>query len=386
MRFLHTADWHLGKLFGQRYQTEDQRYVLEELLLLAKEESVDAIVIAGDIFDRSVPPSEAVDLMSEVLSKLTEMKLPVLYIAGNHDSASRIDFGRTVLAKSRVYLAGHVRKGAAPVVLEDAYGPVYFSLLPFASPLEVREAFGIEKTLSYDEAMELVVADARKHIPAGARSVAVAHAFLAGGVTSDSERPLSVGGTDQVRPAHFTSFNYTALGHLHGPQRAGAETIRYSGSLLKYSFDEAGQKKGAILVDLDKDGSVTQKFMPLTPKHDVRIVRGAMEQLMSDGFDEKPHDDYIRVDLLDTDTILNAYEKLQGVYPNLFTLTRPNWKAKDADALALQSHDEQKKKSDVTLFSEFFTDNTEGEQLTDAQRQVLIECFDEMERERREQA
>ena len=387
MRFLHTADWHLGKLFGQRYQTEDQRYVLGELLSLAKDECVDAVVIAGDIFDRSVPPAEAVDLMSEVLARFAELRLPVLYIAGNHDSASRIDFGRTVLAKSRVYLAGHVRQGAAPVVLEDADGPVYVSLLPFASPLEVREAFGVESALTYDEAMALVVADARAQIPAGARSIAVAHAFLAGGVSSESERPLSVGGTDQVRPAHFTAYNYTALGHLHGPQRAGAETIRYSGSLLKYSFDEAAQRKGVIIVDMDKDGAVTQKFVPLTPRHDVRIVTGMMSELMSDGFDPLPHDDYVRVDLLDTDTILNAYEKLQAVYPNLFTLTRPNWRPKDADALAVQSHEEQKKKSDVTLFCEFFSDNTEQhEQLTDEQRQVVIDCFDEMERERREQA
>jgi len=279
-----------------------------------------------------------------------------------------------------------VRKGAAPVVLEDAAGPVYFSLLPFAAPPEVREAYGIEKTLSYDEAMETVIEDARRQIPKGARSVAVAHAFLAGGVSSESERPLSVGGTDQVRPAHFKSYNYTALGHLHGPQRAGAETIRYSGSLLKYSFDETHQKKGAVIVDLAADGSVTQHFVSLAPRHDVRIVRGTMEELLSDGFDPLPHDDYIRVDLLDKDTILNAYEKLQAVYPNLFQLTRPNWRAKNAEELAVQSHEAQKNKSDLTLFSEFFHDNTDGDTLTDEQRQVLIACFDEIEREGREQA
>ena len=386
MRFLHTADWHLGKLFGQRYQTDDQRYVLEELLSLAKEEGVDAVVIAGDIYDRGVPPAEAVDLMSETLARFQALHVPVLYIAGNHDSASRIDFGRTVLGTGGVYVCGHVRKGAAPVVLEDAAGPVYFSLLPFAAPPEVREAYGIEKTLSYDEAMETVIEDARRQIPKGARSVAVAHAFLAGGVSSESERPLSVGGTDQVRPAHFKSYNYTALGHLHGPQRAGAETIRYSGSLLKYSFDETHQKKGAVIVDLAADGSVTQHFVSLAPRHDVRIVRGTMEELLSDGFDPLPHDDYIRVDLLDKDTILNAYEKLQAVYPNLFQLTRPNWRAKNAEELAVQSHEAQKNKSDLTLFSEFFHDNTDGDTLTDEQRQVLIACFDEIEREGREQA
>ena len=386
MRFLHTADWHLGKLFGQRYQTEDQRYVLGELLSLAKDESVDAVIIAGDIYDRGVPPAEAVDLMSEMLARFQEMHVPVLYIAGNHDSASRIDFGRTVFQESGVYMRGHVQKGMAPVVLEDADGPVYVSLLPFSAPLDVREAFGMEHTPSYDEAMAVLVDDARSRIPEDARSIAVAHAFLAGGVSSESERPLSVGGTDQVRPAHFKSYNYTALGHLHGPQRAGAETIRYSGSLLKYSFDEAHQRKGAVIADLDKAGNVTQKFVPLAPRHDVRIVSGTMEQLLSDGFDPLPHEDYLRVDLLDKETILNAYDKLQVVYPNLFALTRPNWKAKEADALAVQSHEAQKNKSDLTLFREFFQDATEGDALSGEQRAVLMDCFDEIEREGREQA
>ena len=386
MRFLHTADWHLGKLFGQRYQTEDQRYVLGELLSLVKEASVDAVVIAGDIYDRGVPPAEAVDLMSETLSRLAEMRCPVLYIAGNHDSASRIDFGRTVMEKSGVYLRGHVQKDAAPVVIEDAAGPVYFSLLPFAAPPEVREAFGIEEALSYDAAMELVVKDARRQIPRGARSVAVAHAFLAGGMSSSSERPLSVGGSEEVRPAHFADYCYTALGHLHGPQRAGAETIRYSGSLLKYSFDEAKQEKGAVIIDLAADGSVTQEFVPLTPRHDVRIVSGMMGELLTDGFDPLPHDDYVRVDLLDTDTILNAYEKLQAVYPNLFALTRPNWRAKSADELAAPSVAQRKETSTLTLFGDFFQDATEGDVLTEEQRQVLADCLDELERERREQA
>lgn len=385
MRFLHTADWHLGKLFGQRYMTKDQRYVLEELLSLAREAKADAVVIAGDIYDRGVPPAEAVDLMSETLARLAEMHTPVLYIAGNHDSASRIDFGRSVMERSGVFVRGRVAAGMEPVVLEDADGPVYFSLLPFAAPPEVRDAFGIERPISYDEAMEILVQDARKKIPAGARSVAVAHAFLAGGQSSESERPLSVGGSDQVRPVHFTPYSYTALGHLHGPQRAGAENIRYSGSLLKYSFDEAKQQKGAVIVDLAADGTVAQEFVPLAPRHDVRIVTGTLEELRADDFDSLPHDDYVRVDLLDTDTILNAYDKLQAIYPNLFQLTRPNWKAKSADELAVRGQEELRKKSGLALFGDFFEEMTD-EPLTKEQVQVLTDCFDELEREGREES
>ncbi|MDY6267783.1 MAG: exonuclease SbcCD subunit D [Selenomonadaceae bacterium] len=383
MRFLHTADWHLGKLFGQRYQTEDQRYVLEELLSLVKEAKADAVVVAGDIYDRGVPPAEAVDLMSEVLARFVEKHIPVLYIAGNHDSASRIDFGRSVMEQSGVYVRGKIVKDAEPVVLEDAHGPVYFSLLPFAAPPEVRETFGIERTISYDEAMEIVVQDARAKIPTGARSVAIAHAFLAGGQSAESERPLSVGGSDQVRPVHFKGYSYTALGHLHGPQRAGGENIRYSGSLLKYSFDEAKQQKGASIVDLAADGTVKQEFVPLVPRHDVRIVTGTLAELRTAGFDPLPHDDYVRVDLLDTDTILNAYDKLQAIYPNLFALTRPNWKAKSADELAMRGQEELRKKSGLALFGDFFAEMTD-EALTEEQEQVLVQCFDELEREGRE--
>ena len=382
MRFLHTADWHLGKLFGQRYQTEDQRYVLEELLSLVKEAKADAVVVAGDIYDRGVPPAEAVDLMSEVLARFVEKHIPVLYIAGNHDSASRIDFGRSVMEQSGVYVRGKIVKDAEPVVLEDAHGPVYFSLLPFAAPPEVRETFGIERTISYDEAMEIVVQDARAKIPTGARSVAIAHAFLAGGQSAESERPLSVGGSDQVRPVHFKGYSYTALGHLHGPQRAGGENIRYSGSLLKYSFDEAKQQKGASIVDLAADGTVKQEFVPLVPRHDVRIVTGTLAELRTAGFDPLPHDDYVRVDLLDTDTILNAYDKLQAIYPNLFALTRPNWKAKSADELAMRGQEELRKKSGLALFGDFFAEMTD-EALTEEQEQVLVQCFDEFEREGR---
>lgn len=385
MRFLHTADWHLGKLFGQRYQTEDQRYVLEELLSLVKEAKADAVVVAGDIYDRGVPPAEAVDLMSEVLARFVEKHIPVLYIAGNHDSASRIDFGRSVMEQSGVYVRGKIVKDAEPVVLEDAHGPVYFSLLPFAAPPEVRETFGIERTISYDEAMEIVVQDARAKIPTGARSVAIAHAFLAGGQSAESERPLSVGGADQVRPVHFKGYSYTALGHLHGPQRAGGENIRYSGSLLKYSFDEAKQQKGASIVDLAADGTVKQEFVPLVPRHDVRIVTGTLAELRTAGFDPLPHDDYVRVDLLDTDTILNAYDKLQAIYPNLFALTRPNWKAKSADELAMRGQEELRKKSGLALFGDFFAEMTD-EFLTKEQEQVLVACFDELEREGREDA
>lgn len=383
MRFLHTADWHLGKLFGQRYMTEDQRYVLAELVALAAEEKVQAVVIAGDIYDRAVPPAEAVELFSETLARLVEKGIAVLYIAGNHDSARRLEFGKELLAASSVYLRGCVMAEDVPVVLEDEAGPVYFSLLPFALPAEVRQAFQVprEQALSYDASMEFQVRAARASLPRGCRSVAVVHAFLAGGLTSSSERPLSVGGTDQVRPALFHSYCYTALGHLHGAQRAGAENIRYAGSLLKYSFDEAAQEKGALIVELAPDGAAKAKFVPLPARHDVRIVRGTMEELRQPGFDALPHDDYVRVDLLDADTILNAYDKLTAIYPNLFALTRPNWQV--AQAEELEARPRGQRVSEHILFRDFYEEMTK-EKLTEAQETYLSDCLEMLAREERE--
>ena len=273
MRFIHTADWHLGKLFGQRHMTEDQAYVLDELLALCADLRPDALVIAGDVYDRAIPPPEAVALFSETLAKLAERGIAVLFIAGNHDSAVRLGFGAELLRASGVYPAGTVRAAEPPVVLSDAYGDVYFSLLPYGDPPHVKEAFGLESMPSFDAALGAQVAAARAQIPEGVRSVAVAHAFVIGGQTSESEHALSVGGSDQVRSENFAAYSYTALGHLHAPQRAGADHIRYSGALLKYSFDEARQNKGIELVDIDGAGAVSHTFYALTPRHDVRIVR-----------------------------------------------------------------------------------------------------------------
>lgn len=379
MRFLHTADWHLGKLFGRRYMTEDQAYVLEEFFDLVRESRVDAVIIAGDIYDRSVPPAEAVKLFNEVLTRLVlDVKVPVFFIAGNHDSAARLDFGSRLFERAGVYLRGAIDASVTPIVVPDPFGDVYISLIPFCDPPSVREAFGLEKTPSFDEAMGLVVKQAREGIPEGARSIAVAHAFLAGGLASESERPLSVGGTDAVSPAHFADYSYTALGHLHRPQKAGGETIRYSGSLLKYSFDEAVQKKGVLIVDMDEKGEVSVETVPLTPKHDVRIVKGFMDEIRN-GSDELPLDDYVRVDLLDEVPVLNAYEKLSAIYPNLLGITRPNVHVGDSQG----ARREPRKESEVALFGDFFKEMAK-EPLTEAQKTELISCIEEVRREERD--
>ena len=375
MRFIHTADWHLGKLFGQRHMTEDQAYVLEELLALCKDVHPDALIIAGDVYDRAVPPPEAVNLFNEILTRIAEQGIRVLYIAGNHDSAVRLDFGAQLLRASGIYPAGIVRAAEPPVVLSDEYGDVYFSLIPYGDPPHVREAFALDENLSFDGALAVQIAAARAQIPLSVRSVAVAHAFVIGGQTSESEHALSVGGSDQVSAENFAAYSYTALGHLHAPQRAGAEHIRYSGSLLKYSFDEARQKKGVELIELDAVGAASHTFYPLTPRHDVRIVSGMMDELMHKDFDLLPHDDYICVELLDMDAVLAAHEKLRKIYPNLFTITRPNI---NVNRLSSTERSYERGKSDLHLFSEFYADVTASE-MTEAERMELIRVIDAME-------
>jgi len=375
MRFIHTADWHLGKLFGQRHMTEDQAYVLEELLALCKDVHPDALIIAGDVYDRAVPPPEAVNLFNEILTRIAEQGIRVLYIAGNHDSAVRLDFGAQLLRASGIYPAGIVRAAEPPVVLSDEYGDVYFSLIPYGDPPHVREAFALDENLSFDGALAVQIAAARAQIPLSVRSVAVAHAFVIGGQTSESEHALSVGGSDQVSAENFAAYSYTALGHLHAPQRAGAEHIRYSGSLLKYSFDEARQKKGVELIELDAVGAASHTFYPLTPRHDVRIVSGMMDELMHKDFDLLPHDDYICVELLDMDAVLAAHEKLRKIYPNLFTITRPNI---NVNRLSSTERSYERGKSDLHLFSEFYADVTASE-MTEAERRELIRVIDAME-------
>ena len=375
MRFIHTADWHLGKLFGQRHMTEDQAYVLEELLALCKDVHPNALIIAGDVYDRAIPPPEAVNLFNEILTRIAELGIRVLYIAGNHDSAVRLNFGAQLLRASGIYPAGIVRAAEPPVVLSDEYGDVYFSLIPYGDPPHVREAFALDENLSFDRALAVQIAAARAQIPLSARSVAVAHAFVIGGQTSESEHALSVGGSDQVSAENFAAYSYTALGHLHAPQRAGAEHIRYSGSLLKYSFDEARQKKGVELIELDAVGAASHTFYPLTPRHDVRIVSGMMDELMHKDFDLLPHDDYICVELLDMDAVLAAHEKLRKIYPNLFTITRPNI---NVNRLSSTERSYERGKSDLHLFSEFYADVTASE-MTEAERRELIRVIDAME-------
>lgn len=379
MRFIHTADWHLGRNFHGLQLTEEQRYIImNELLPLIAEENIRTLVIAGDIYDRAVPPVEAMELFSEVLERLREMDVMVLYIAGNHDSGRRLQFAKHLLPDSGIFVEGELLPAPLPLATADEYGPIYFSLLPYADPAAVRQCYHIEETLDFASATEVMVREARRGIPAGARSVAIAHAFIAGGMTSDSERPLSVGGAANASPRIFADYSYTALGHLHNPQRAGADNIRYSGSLLKYSFDEAEQKKGVNIVDIDGAGNATVRFVELKPRREVRRIKGAYDDIVAGrGFEAT--DDFVEVVLTDKVTILGAFSGLKMRYPNLMNLvyerldTHPEeWAASGAQEL--------KRTSALDLFAKYY-EQLMKTPLAAEQREIVQECIAEVDRE-----
>ena len=370
MRFIHTADWHLGRTLYNRPLLEDQRAVLDELLKVAEEKKIDALVIAGDIFDRSNPPGDAIELFDSVLARLKDLGIKVLFIAGNHDGAQRIDYGRKLMAASGVHTRGIVAQSMEPVVLEDKFGPVYFSLIPYVSPEIVREAFTDEERLDFNAANKIMVEDARKLIPDGVRSVAVAHAFITGGKSSDSERELSVGGAANVDYHIYDGYNYVALGHLHGPQKAGKENIRYSGSLLKYSIDEEKQNKGVLLVDMDEKGEISFETIKLPVLRDVRVVEGLIEELEKLEVSE----DYVEVRLKNDCSIMSPAERLRAVFPNLLTVLQNEY--------ATDTNNEYKVnfrgRNHGDLFQEFYK-NVTGRDMNEAELNLLDKVIHRVE-------
>ena len=340
MRFLHLSDLHLGKRVCEFSMLDDQRYILEEILSLLDTRPVDAVLLAGDLYDKPVPPAEAVRLLDWFLTELADRKLPVFAISGNHDSAERVAFGAHLLAGSQVYVSPVFEGAPAPIPLTDAYGPVDIYLLPFLKPAMVRHIYSDEPIESYSDALGCVL---RRCAPDPARrSVLVAHQFVAGAAACESEEP-SVGGLDCVDAALFDGFDYVALGHLHSPQKVGRDTLRYCGTPLKYSFSEAHQHKSATFVELGPKGEVTLSTAPLTPKHDLRELRGSyMELTDRRSYAGTATDDYLHITLTDEQDVPDALARLRVIYPNLMRLDYDNLRTRTQADLDAPAQTEQK--------------------------------------------
>ena len=327
MRFLHLSDLHLGKRVCEFSMLEDQRFILEKILSLLDETPVDGVFLAGDLYDKPVPPAEAVRLLDWFLTELAARQLPVFAISGNHDSADRIAFGSALLAGSRVYVSPVFSGAPVPVSLTDEYGTVDIYLLPFLKPAMVRHIWPEEPIESYDDALACVL----RHCPCdpSRRNVLLAHQFVAGAACCESEE-VSVGGVDSVSASLFDGFDYVALGHLHSPQKVSRDTVRYCGTPLKYSFSEASQHKSATFVELGPKGTVTVTTAPLTPKHDLREVRGSyMELTDRRSYEGTAVDDYLHITLTDEQDIPDALARLRVVYPNLMRLDYDNLRTRE---------------------------------------------------------
>ena len=378
MRFLHTSDWHLGRLFHGVHLTEDQAYVLAQFIDLVRDSKPDAIIIAGDIYDRAVPPIEAVELLNELLCKiLLDYKVPIIMIAGNHDSAERLGFGSRLLSGQGLYVIGSLTKEIEPITLYDEYGPISFAPLTYGEPALVRERLVCPEVSNHEQAMQAMIQQVARKIPAGARSVAIAHSFIAGSMESESERPLSIGGSSMVSSAVFQNFSYTALGHLHNSQQAGDHSIRYSGSLLKYSFGEASQQKGINLVEIDQSGKVIVEKITLSPRRDVRCIKGYFNEILQQPIEPAGKEDYLLVTLLDSEPILDTMGRLREIYPNTLQIDCPRF-SKTGVLSGLDT--DHRKLSEKELFNAFFSQMT-GESMTQEQQTQLTAVLEELYRE-----
>ena len=352
-RILHTGDWHLGRYLHGASLLADQAHVLGQLVALAISEAVDVVVIAGDVYDRSVPPAEAVKLLDDVLAQLViDAGMEVILIAGNHDSAERIGFGGRILGKQRLHLRGTLID-LSPIVLADAHGEIAFHPLPYVEPVFARALPGGEAVSDHQSAMTHALSLMQPNVMPGRRNVLIGHAFVAGGSESESERPLSVGGSGQVSADSFAGFDYVALGHLHRPQRVGADHIRYAGSLLKYSFNEVDHVKGVTLVDIGADRIPTVRNIPLAPRRDLRIIRGTLAQLLHQPDPVLRRDDYLCAHLTDSDPVLDPMARLREVYPNLLELQFTH--VTEGNAAARAAGDHRRREPD-DLFRAFYRD------------------------------
>ncbi|PFO06902.1 exonuclease sbcCD subunit D [Bacillus sp. AFS076308] len=377
MKFIHTADWHLGKLVHGVYMTENQRAALEQFVSIVEEEKPDAVVIAGDLYDRSVPPTDAVELLDEILFKINvELKTPVVAIAGNHDSAERLSFGSSWYKHSQFYLTGKLTNNFKPVQING----VNFYLVPYAEPGVVRQLVEDDSIHSHQEAMKALIGKIEENLNPNQPNVLVGHAFVLGGQTSDSERILSVGGSGCVGAELFAPFSYTALGHLHSPDAINHEKVKYSGSLLKYSFSEAKQRKSISIIEMDEKGNFSHRYRSLTPKHDMREIEGHIEELLDPNFyGNEQVEDYLKITLLDEGALLDPINKLRQVYPNVLHLEK---KINLTDSKRKQSYIALKseKKSEIDLFEQFYTDMTTSD-FTTEKRDVMTEIIQKVLRE-----
>ncbi|SHK47822.1 Exodeoxyribonuclease I subunit D [Clostridium cavendishii DSM 21758] len=405
MKIIHTGDWHIGKIVNEISMLEDQRYILNKLIKLIEEEKPDALIITGDLYDRSVPPAVAVELLDEYIDKiLIGLKTPILAIAGNHDSPERLSFASNILRDQGFYMEGIFKKEINKVVLKDNYGEVNFYLVPYVDPAVVRFMYEDNSIRTHDDAMKAIIGRIEEKMDKDSRNILITHGYItfmsdesnsqalnevaidcdnnlirAGLNISDSERPLSIGGTDLISGKHFENFNYVALGHLHGAQKVGSDKIRYSGSLLKYSFSEERQKKSVTIVEIDQNGEVDVRLADLKPLRDMRVIAGTIDELTNKTYYEKSNkEDYVFANITDNGEVLEPMVKLRAIYPNIMGLRKVEQTDFEIGSNSLRDRHENRSKTE--LFKEFY-ENIVLKKLTEEKKMIIEKVEEAINRE-----
>lgn len=373
VKFIHLSDLHLGKRVNDFSMLEDQEYILTRIINIVDEELPDAVMLAGDIYDKSVPSAEAVQLFDEFLVRLSKRKLKVFVISGNHDSPERVAFGSRLMSNSGVYVSPVYDGDVVPFDMTDDYGTVSVFMLPFIKPSHVKRFYPDDDISTCSDAIQAAI----KHMNVDPenRNVLITHQFVTGASRCDSE-DITVGGSDNVDAKVFASFNYVALGHIHSPQNVGSETIRYCGTPLKYSFSEAGQKKSVTIVELKEKGDIAIHTVSLTPIRDMMEIKGNYMEVMSrDFYKDMDTKSYLHVTLTDEEDIPDAIGKLRSVYPNIMKLNYDNKRTRSN--LQINSTGDVERKTPIELFSEFY-EKQNNQPLSPEQQAFVVEMIEKI--------
>ncbi|QVK17702.1 exonuclease SbcCD subunit D [Mycoplasmatota bacterium] len=381
MKILHTGDWHIGKIINDFSMLNDQKYILDQFFDIISDEKPDVIIISGDIYDRSIPPKEAVELLDNTLTRLIEdYKIPTLIVSGNHDSHERLSFGNRLLEHKKLYIEGVITPNIKKVTLEDSYGLVNFYMLPYAHPAIIRNVFEEETVLDHQDAFKVLINKLKEDMNFNERNILITHNYLISSMDdvllSESERSLSVGGTEYIDVSLVEDFDYVALGHLHQGQKVKEDYVRYSGSLLKYSFSEVNRKKGVVVAELKEKGNYNYRQVVLTPKKDMIVIEGKLNTLISPAYYQKIDcSSYILAKLTDTTDLYDPLSSLRAIYPNLMQIQR-NHLITNVNSQTKASSD-FKRKSKLDLFEEFYT-NVVCQNLDEKRKTVFKSVVDEV--------
>lgn len=374
MKLIHLSDLHIGKRVNEYSMLEDQRYILTQIVGIIDEAKPDAVIIAGDVYDKPVPSAEAVALFDEFLFKLSKRNLQVFVLSGNHDSAERIAFASRLIEKSGIYMSPVYDGTVTPVTLSDENGELDVYMLPFVKPSHVRRFYEKDDIVSYTDAVRVAINN--MNIDKNHRNLLITHQFVTGSSRCDSEE-ISVGDTDNVDAAVFDDFDYVALGHIHGPQNCGSERIRYCGTPLKYSFSEANHNKSVTVVELFEKGNLKVDTIPLTPLRDMKEIKGKYDEIMNRDFYEGTTytDDYMHITLTDEEDIFDALGKLRIVYKNLMKLDYDNKRTRSSTII--KDAGDVENKSQIELFSDFY-EMQNNQPMSDEQQNFVLELIEKI--------